>query len=194
MVRLLLVICFYLISMRGPAIAHELGFGDQVLQPVTMFHSLLPLVATGLLYRQQPKVPVNRLVAFMLGLGLTVGLSCKVYIDPFQSQLIFAPAIAVFAGSLVAFARPLSEGTLSLLIASLGIAIGANLSFETTDWIDLAQTVLGAFIGAITLLYVMATTAVPATGDWHQIGLRVIGSWIFACAIMVLALEVRNLT
>ena len=94
--------------MRGPAIAHELGFGDQVLQPVTMLHSLILLVALGLLYRQQRKVPINRLVSFMIGLRLTVGLSCKVYLDPFQSQLVFALSIAVFAGSLVAFARPSS--------------------------------------------------------------------------------------
>lgn len=183
-----------LISMRVPANAHQIGFGDQLLQPVTLFHCLLPLLAVGLLSRQQPRVQINGLVALTLGLGLTVGLSCKVYLDLSQSQLIFAPIIAVFAGSLVAIARPISEVILYLLFVSLGIAIGANLSLETTDWIDFAQTLFAAFIGSITVLHVMATTAVPASGDWHRVGLRVMGSWIFACAIMVIALEVRMLT
>ena len=183
-----------LISMRVPANAHQIGFGDQLLQPVTLFHCLLPLLAVGLLSRQQPRVQINGLVALTLGLGLTVGLSCKVYLDLSQSQLIFAPIIAVFAGSLVAIARPISEVILHLLFVSLGIAIGANLSLETTDWIDFAQTLFAAFIGSITVLHVMATTAVPASGDWHRVGLRVMGSWIFACAIMVIALEVRMLT
>ena len=183
-----------LISMRVPANAHQIGFGDQLLQPVTLFHCLLPLLAVGLLSRQQPRSQINGLVALTLGLGLTVGLSCKVYLDLSQSQLIFAPIIAVFAGSLVAIARPISEVILHLLFVSLGIAIGANLSLETTDWIDFAQTLFAAFIGSITVLHVMATTAVPASGDWHRVGLRVMGSWIFACAIMVIALEVRMLT
>lgn len=183
-----------LISMRVPANAHQIGFGDQLLQPVTLFHCLLPLLAVGLLSRQQPRVQINGLVALSLGLGLTVGLSCRVYLDLSQSQLIFAPIIAVFAGSLVAIARPISEVILYLLFVSLGIAIGANLSLETTDWIDFAQTLFAAFIGSITVLHVMATTAVPASGEWHRVGLRVMGSWIFACAIMVIALELRMLT
>ena len=183
-----------LISMRVPANAHQIGFGDQLLQPVTLFHCLLPLLAVGLLSRQQPRSQINGLVALTLGLGLTVGLSCKVYLDLSQSQLIFAPIIAVFAGSLVAIARPISEVILYLLFVSLGIGIGSNLSLETTDWIDFAQTLFAAFIGSITVLHVMATTAVPASGDWHRVGLRVMGSWIFACAIMVIALEVRMLT
>ncbi len=181
-------------SMHVPVKAHEIGFGDQLLQPVTLFHCLLPLLAVGLLSRQQKSVQINRLVALMLSLGLVIGLCLKVYLDLSQSQLIFAPIIAVFAGSLVAIARPISEGAHCLLFALLGIAIGANLSLDTTDWIDFAQTLLAAFIGSITVLYVMATTAVPATGDWHRVGLRAVGSWVFACAIMVIALEVRKLT
>ena len=180
--------------MRVPANAHQIGFGDQLLQPVTLFHYLLPLLAVGLLSRQQPRVQINGLVALTLGLGLTVGLSCKVYLDLSQSQLIFAPIIAVFAGCLVAIARPISDVILYLLFVSLGIGIGSKLSLVTTDCIDFAQTLFAAFIGSITVLHVMATTAVPASGEWHRVGLRVMGSWIFACAIMVIALEVRMLT
>ena len=183
-----------LISMHVPVNAHDIGFGDQLLQPVTLFHCLLPLLAVGLLSRQQQTVQINRSLALMLGLGLTVGLFCKIHLNLLQSQLIIAPIIAIFAASFVAFARPLSEVALCLLFVSLGFAIGANLSLESTDWIDFAQTLSAAFIGSITVLYVMATTAVSATADWHRIGLRVMGSWIFACAIMVMALEVRKLT
>ena len=181
-------------SMHVPVNAHDIGFGDQLLQPVTLFHCLLPLLAVGLISRQQQSAQINRFVAFMLGLGLLVGLTCKVYLDLSQGQLIFAPIIAVFAGGLVAIARPISGGVLCLLFASLGIAIGTNLSLENTDWFDFAQALLAAFIGSITVLYVMTTTAVPATADWHRVGLRVMGSWVFACAIMVIALELRNPT
>ena len=192
MVNRFILICFFLNLGRVPALAHQIGFGDQVLQPITAFQSLLPLLAVGLLFRQQPKLAINGAVTFMLGLGLTAGLSSKVFFNPSESHLIFALGIAALAGSLVAIAHPLPEVAQYLFILVLGIAIGANLSFETTDWIDLSQTLLGAFAGALAVLYAMATTANPTTRDWHQIGVRVIGSWICACAIMVLALEARN--
>ena len=192
MAKQLILISFCLNLLCVPAVAHQIGFGDQILQPNTVVHALLPLLAVGLLCRQQPKVPINRIVAFMLGLGLAVGVSFKVYVNPSQTQLIFALVIAGLAGSCVALAYPLPNSGLSLFILALGIAIGTNLSFETTDWIDLSQTGLGAFVGAIAVLYVMATMAVPATRNWHQVGIRVIGSWICACAIMILALGARN--
>lgn len=193
MVSRFILICIGLNLGCVPALAHQIGFGDQVLQPVTTFNALLPLLAVGLLFRQQANVSIDGAVVFMLGLGLIVGLSSKVFHCPSQSQLILAPGIAALAGSLVATARPVPEGALSFFILALGIAIGANLSFETTDWIDLSQSLLGAFAGALAVLYIMVTAAKPTTRDWHNIGLRIFGSWICACAIMALALEVRDL-
>lgn len=132
-------------------------------------------------------------MALMLSLGLIAGLSSQVHLHPSQSQLVFALTVAAIAGSLVALACRLSDGALSFVVLALGIAIGTNLSFETTDWMDLSQTLLGAFAGAMAVLYVLATTAAQTTQDWHKIGVRVIGSWIFACATMVGVLEARHL-
>lgn len=182
-----------LIAMGAPAAAHTIGLAEQVLQPVTTLHSLLPLIAVGLLCRQQAKpVPLPPL-ALMLGLGLTAGWTTLVHLTGPNGQLIFPLALAAVAGGLVALARPLPERATLLIVLALGAAVGAGLSSQTTDWMDLAQTLMGAFAGAIAALLVLTTLPVAPANDWRQIGERVIGSWILACAMMVLALNARTL-
>jgi hypothetical protein len=105
---------------------------------------------------------------------------------------MFPLALAALAGGLVALARPLPAGANSLLVLALGTAIGANLSFETTDWVDLAQTLVGASVGAAAALLGLAELARQSTNDWRQIGVRVVGSWIFASSIMVLVLHAHG--
>lgn len=45
MVNRLILTCFLLSLECVPVLAHETGFGDQVLQPVTAFHTLLALLS-----------------------------------------------------------------------------------------------------------------------------------------------------
>ncbi len=188
----LVLTCFSLIEMQGPAMGHQIGLAEQVLQPVTVLHSLLALIAVGLLCRQQPKLVLNRAVALALGLGLTAGLAAEVYLTVPHGRLIFALALAALAGGLVAFAHPLPVYATFVFVLALGGAIGANLSWESADWADLTQTLVGAFLGTLVVLHFLTTVGTPST-DNLQIGVRVIGSWILASAIMVLALDARNL-
>lgn len=185
--------CFSLIAMGEPAMGHQIGLAEQVLQPVTVLHSLLALIAVGLLCRQEPTRVLNRVLAFTLGLGLAAGLAAKVYLTLPRGQLMFALALAAIAGSLVALARALPAYAIFLFVLALGVAVGANLSSETTDWFDLAQTLAGAFVGALAVLHGLTTFGTSSAANWQQIGARVVGSWIFASAIMVLALNATDL-
>ena len=103
-----------------------------------------------------------------------------------------SPSLAV-AGGLVAFAHPLPAYVIFLFVLALGVAIGVNLSSETTDWADLTQTLAGAFLGTLVVLHFLTTVGTPSTDNWQQIGARVVGSWILAIASMVLALNAHNL-
>jgi urease accessory protein len=189
----LVLTCFSIIAMRGPAMAHQIGLAEQVLQPVTVLQSLLALIAAGLLCRQQPKLLLNHALALVLGLGLTAGLAAEVYLTQSHGQLIYALALAAVAGGLVALAHPLPAYVIFLFVLGLGVAIGANLSSETTDWSDLIQTLVGAFLGTLVVLHFLTTVGSPSADNWQQIGERVIGSWILAIAVMVLALNARGL-
>ena len=100
-----------------------------------------------------------------------------------HGRLIFALALAALAGGLVAFAHPLPVYATFVFVLALGGAIGANLSWEMADWADLTQTLVGAFLGTLVVLHFLTTVGTPST-DNLQIGVRVIGSWILASAIM----------
>lgn len=73
-------------------------------------------------------------------------------------------------------------------------AVGFLLGYETTpDFPGLGlaiETIAGAVIGAATIILVAALSAAHARCDWQRIGVRIVGSWIAASAIMVLALIV----
>ena len=140
MVKRLTLACVSLGFACRPALAHEIGFGEQVLQPFTIFHSLLALLAVGLLLRQQPNFTFDKRLAIVMGLGLSSGLGIKVLVNPSPIEMIFSAGIAALAGILVAMSRPLPKLFLSTLAPALGIAIGSNLSFESTDFYDLSQT------------------------------------------------------
>ena len=182
--------CF--IALNESALAHDVGFAEHVLQPLTALHSLLALLAVGLLNGQQRKPLRERDIAAMLGLGLTLGLVTTVFVTRLQDQPSFPLALAALAGGLAALALPLPAPANSLLVLALGAALGANLSSETTDWVDRAQTLVGAFVGSGATLLGLGALANQPAKEWWQIGVRVVGSWIFASAIMVLVLNAHG--
>ncbi len=124
---------------------------------------------------------------------MAVGLSFEVLFNPSQVELVFAAGIAALAGSLVAIALPMPKAVFTFSAIALGIAIGANLFFESADLYDVGQTLLGAFAGSLAVLYILVTTPGPTEKGWHQVGVRILGSWLCACAIMALALDMRSL-
>jgi urease accessory protein len=48
---------------------------------------------------------------------------------------------------------------------------------------------LGTWLGAVLVLVALAEVTARLTRHWQLIGLRVLGSWIAASAILVLALR-----
>jgi hypothetical protein len=192
MYRWLLLPSIVLVTTHGVALGHQIGLAEQMLQPVTVPNSLLPLLAVGLLLRQQLEQHLTRYRAFAIGVGLTFGLLAEVLFAPAYSQSLFALTLAAVAGGLVALTHPMPAYCNSLISPALGVAIGLNLSFETTDWPDLIQTLIGALIGALVVLHFITSSEMPTT-SWQWIASRIVGSWISTIAILVLALEVKRL-
>jgi hypothetical protein len=183
---------FILIAMHGAAFAHQIGLAEQFLQPVTVANALLPLLAVGLLWKQQATQRLTRMRAYAIGVGLTVGLLAEVLLAPALGQSVFALTLAAVAGGLLALASPIPANWHLLISLALGVAVGLNLSTETTEWSDLVQTLIGALIGILVVLHFLTSSEMPADG-WQPIAARIVGSWILAAAIMVLALDVKKL-
>ena len=188
--RLLVLSCFDLFAMQGAATAHQIGFAEQMLQPVTASRSLLGL---PLLYRQQTAFSLNRALVLFVSLGLTAGFVAEIHDSKSHWQTLTALSLAALAGGLVVVDQPLNKAVIYFFFLALGGAIGSNLTWESDDWIDLAQTLLGALVGTLVALHFLTTTANPPTSNIAPVAFRILGSWIVAIALMLLALDVHNL-
>ena len=125
-------------------------------------------------------------------MGLTTGLLAEVLFAPVYSQSVVALALAVIAGGLVTVAYPTPSHSNLPLTFALGVAIGLNLTSETTDWSDLIQTLMGALIGILIVLHFLTSFEMPSN-SWQLTASRIVGSWIFAVASMILALDIKQL-
>ena len=86
--------------------------------------------------------------------GLTAGLATKVDLALPRGQLMFALALA----------------------AVLAVWSHSRALIGISRLVRPAQTVAGAFVGALALLHSLTTFGTPSADNWQQIGARVVGS------------------
>lgn len=183
----------------APAVsaAHELipgltGFPALVLHPVALIDHALALIASGLL-AGQAKVGLLTRLAPALVIAMLAGyfFPSTGIVIPFEvlAWLSLVPlALALISGGLAAAAvRPGGP-----VVLSVAIAVGWLLGYETTPhqsgWGPVIETIAGAMLGALAIMLATAALAAHARRPWQQVGVRVVGSWIAATAVMVFAL------
>jgi hydrogenase/urease accessory protein HupE len=160
------------------------GFVDPLMVPA----HLLALLALGLLVgRPDGGSRIVALVAFAL--ALAAGLSAialAVGQTPATDVLLGVTAVS---GLLVALAFVLP----SLLGVALAVIAGAALGLDSPPQViamaDATLALTGTWLGACLALGFVAVCASLLTRDWQRIGTRILGSWIAASAILVLALR-----
>jgi hypothetical protein len=95
-------------------------------------------------------------------------------------------------GGLVALAQPLPPP----LVHALAFAVGATLAFDSSPGgISVREAnaaVAGTFFGALLLLLAMLGLVRKVRREWLRVGVRILGSWIAASAILVLSLRLAR--
>jgi len=76
-----------------------------------------------------------------------------------------------------------------LLAGAVGLAVALDSPPETISLRDANLALLGTAIGAVLVLLAVLQVATRLTRGWQRIGARIVGSWIAATAILVLALR-----
>jgi hypothetical protein len=76
-----------------------------------------------------------------------------------------------------------------LLAAVVGLALALDSPPEAISVRDANLALLGTATGAVLVLVALVQMTSRLTRAWQRIGARVLGSWIAACAILVLALR-----
>jgi urease accessory protein len=181
-----------LVMLAEPALAHPpplgvRGFWGGVLHPVFVTDHVVGILALGLLIGGQERwgwpPPTAYVVALLAGLAaMTTGI-----VPRFANEAVLG--IAVIAGLLVALARPLPRLLGLLLAVVLGVAIALDSPPEVLSVSEANLMLLGTAIGAAVFLMAVSQAARQAQPRWAQVGIRILGSWIAAAAILALALR-----
>jgi urease accessory protein len=157
-----------------------------LLHPLLVPAHVLAIAALGLLIGQQGwgrGAPMAYIIALLGGLG---AISLAYVPARAEEGLLAATAIA---GLLVALARPLPWMIGVLLAAAIGLSIALDSPPEAISLRDANLTLLGTGLGATLALVVLAQGAAHLRPDWQRVAARIMGSWIAASAILVLALR-----
>jgi urease accessory protein len=185
-------VIFVVLAGCAPAFAHTIeglgGFYGGLLHPVLTPTHALALLGLGLLIGQQPAdkrtLPqllfAPALAAALLALALAVGET------PAGAVLLACVAIS---GALVAAAFRLSLYVLGPLAVVTGAAIGLDSPPEVVSYQDAVVMLIGTGLGASIALGLVVEGASRMARDWQLIGVRVLGSWTAASALLAIAVR-----
>jgi len=179
-----------------PAHAHDVvggvgGFYGGLLHPLLVPTHLLALAALGLFIGQQaPPHRVPLLVAFAASLLASLVLIVAAFAATNPDTAVLGVAAA--AGIAVALARRWPV----VVSWPLPLVAGAAIEFDSVpEEISMGMTFLalvGTACGALLIVMLLVELTMNRERDWQRIGVRVVGSWIAASAILVLALRLAR--
>ena len=163
------------------------GFVDGLLNPLTTPAHVLTLLPLGLVLARQPQRLTGVLVFALALVGGFLAIVLAVETTPARIVLL---AVAVALGAMVAAAwapKPLAW----LFAAIAGAALALDSPPQAVRIAQAYATLAGTTVGACAVLVVVAASAAHTNADWQRLGLRILGSWIAASAILVLAVQLR---
>jgi urease accessory protein len=168
--------------MSGLPQAFVEGFLNPLLTPA---HALM-LLALALCVGQRK----SRAVLLVFAIGLIGGfVAIALAIEAMSARVVLlavAAALGVMAAAAWApklFAWPLA--------ASAGAALALDSPPQAVTIAAAYATLAGTALGACAILLAVATVASYANADWQRLGMRILGSWIAASALLVLAVQLR---
>jgi hypothetical protein len=101
-------------------------------------------------------------------------------------------AAAGLSGIFVAISRPLPYPLSSTLALTTGAALALDSPPGGVSVAEANVAVLGTFCGAIVLLLAVLELTSLLSREWQWLGVRIVGSWIAASAILVLSLRLAR--
>jgi urease accessory protein len=179
----------------SPVLAHPPplgipGFFGGALHPVFVSAHLLAIVGVGLALGVLAAGSRHAVLSYIVALIAGLGLIALAFVPRFAGQALLI--LACVTGALVALARPLPEPAACVLAGCAGLAIGLDSPPEVVSVREANWMLIGTGFGATVTLIVMVEIASRLTRPMLRIGARILGSWIAASAILVLALDVAR--
>jgi urease accessory protein len=167
------------------------GLWRGLLQPVLMPSHALALVGLGLLIGQQSADRrLGSIVVFALALAGGLGaLALAVGETPAGDVLLAGVAVS---GVLAALAVAVPIWGLVPLAAVMGMALGLDSPPDVPSLLAAYLMLLGSGLAACLALGIASECAARAARHWQRIGVRVLGSWTAASAMLALAVRLSR--
>lgn len=178
-----------LLLAAGRAEAHNMfGEGNDFLNglahPFISLPHMLATVGLGLLAGRHGGAAVTRYIGGYLG-ALVVGLACATFSIGFAAENPILVG-ALLLGLALALDRPLTVPVLLPAVVAIGLLMGFDFAAETAG--SKAGLNFGTGV-ALYFLFLVSLGFAESFGkrDWQRIGLRILGSWMAASALLALA-------
>lgn len=182
--------------LPGSAHAHSPfpGAGDFIgglLHPVTSPAHVLVIIGLGLMAGRRTLAELKE-PAITFALGSAFGLLLTTTGMMKAVPPVLPVAIALAAGALLALEKSLPPTAMNTLFGAAALVLGLDSAVESSSTWTVTKTLLGNWI-SLVLLVVDLAIYVTFGGDakWLKIAIRIVGSWIIAIALMVLAFSMR---
>lgn len=171
------------------------GVGDfinGVLHPLRSPAHVLILMGLGLWMAQRtpPDFKTPMLVfAPLCAVALLFTITGKI-------AMVYPPilvCIALGTGILVVLEQPLPAWACRALFGIAAIAIGLDSAVETGSTATVLKTLLGTWLCLVVVVFDLgAYLSLCTKRKWVRVGIRVLGSWITAITLLVLAFFLRK--
>jgi len=163
------------------------AFAGGFLNPLTIPAHVLAWLGLGLLIGSQ--AGRRLLPALCFAGGLAAGLAAiarAVGLTPALDVLLMVSAVS---GALVAAGIVLRPILSAIVAVIAGLALGLDSPPQAISLADATASLIGTWIAACVALVSVVKATSYLKRCWQRIGLRIVGSWIAASAILVLALR-----
>ena len=173
-----------------PAFAGATGFSGGLVHPLFVPTHAITILSLGMLIGQQ--TPHRRwplLLAYAAGLGVGFAAMVSAFAPRFSAEALLAATAIV--GALVALARgaPWLTGFLAL---GVGIALALDSSPGGISVREANIIIVGTFCGAVILLWVVLKVVAIFRREWQKLGMRILGSWMAASAVLILTWQLTR--
>lgn len=167
-------------------------FYNGVLHPLLVPAQLLLILATGLFLGQRgPRE--NRLALPAYFLAAAAGLTAAGMDATPDAVQIFLLAGTMAIGLLTAIGRKPPLALYPAAGAFAGLFLGLDSTPEALEGRDRVLALVGTGVGLnLWLIYACGIADFFSRKPWQRIGLRVVGSWVAASSILVLALTASS--
>jgi len=164
------------------------AFIGGLLHPLLVSAHVMAVLALALLLGQQaPGRRRQALFVYVAAVIAGLGAIALAVVPVLAGEALLM--LALLCGGLVALARPVPELLGWVLAGGTGAALALDSPPAALSLSEANVTLVGTAVGAALLLAVLAESAARLRRNWQRIGARILGSWIAASAVLVLALR-----